>query len=130
VSLLVDQGGKKVPLKALADTGCDCGISLTKEQMEDLELDFGKKQNDYPLPIGIADGSTVGADRYKCVVEVGGERRLVEVWVVDPSNKLDIKDEDEDSEDNQDEPVLLGRDFMNHYDAHFSGFEKKITFLK
>ncbi len=131
LTISIDQLGSKLPLEALADTGCSVGLSLTKEQVELYHIDLGKKLNTDSEPMEIADGTVVGCDLYKCVVELAGERKLVQVTVMDPSKKLQVVEEDKDEDyERFRRIVLLGRDYMNHYDSNFLGHKKKLTFTK
>ena len=134
VTVAINQGPKTVSIEALADTGCNVGLSFTKEQVKLCKLNLGKKINSDPLPTQIADGSCVATDVYKCVIELGGERKLVQVSVIDPDTKLQIKDEKEKDSDPDPERLrkiaLMGRDFMNHFDSTFSGLDKEFTLSK
>lgn len=105
---------------ALADTGCDTGISLTKDHVKDIDL--GEKTNDEPVEISVADGHVIGADVYEATIEIDGEERKVELCVIDPTDIIKF------------EPAglfpLLGRDFLDKFDVLFKGEERKILLLK
>lgn len=124
VTVRITAAGKTIP--SYVDTGCSCGLSLTKKQMLKLGLDLGTKINSDPEPAILADGSLVATDIYKVEVELAGEKKLVMVSVVDP----DLKLEGEDGLEEEDEETLVGRDFLDHFDVLFSGLDKRITFSK
>lgn len=107
-------------LRALADTGCDPGVSLSKDQVEDIDL--GEKKNDDPIEIFVADGHVVGADVYDATVEINGEKKETELLVVDPTKiiRFEIKGLF----------PLLGRGFLNKFDVLFKGEERKLVLLK
>ena len=110
----------KGSLPVLADTGCDYGVSLSKNQVKGIDL--GEKKNDDPLEIFVADGHIIGADVYEATVEINGEKRKVELCVIDPTNiiRSEIKSLF----------PLLGRGFLDKFDVLFKGEERKIVLLK
>jgi len=124
---------KEVPLRALADTGCDSGIVLLKEEVQILKekivgFALGEKINDEPIEISVADGHIVGADAYLVIIELGGEQREVDLLVVDSDNI--IRKETEEKKEKEDIFPLVGRNFLNHFDVLFKGKEKKLAVFK
>lgn len=110
-----------IPFEVMADTGCDSGFVLLKGQVKDLEL--GEKTNDTPIEMGVGDGHVVGADSYIVEVEVGNERREIELLVVDPSNII--------KEEKIEESIpVVGRELLNCFDVSFLGEKKRIVLLK
>jgi hypothetical protein len=69
--LEITVGKNKKKILAYADTGCDTGISLFKEQIED--VDIGKKISTSPSPCILADGHVIGADEYLTIASINGE---------------------------------------------------------
>lgn len=110
-----------IPFEAMADTGCDVGFALLKEQVKNLEL--GEKTNDIPIEIGVADGHIVGADSYVVQIEVHGDKRETTLLVIDP-NTIIRQEEVEDS------MPLIGREFLDCFDVYFLGEKKKLVLMK
>lgn len=110
----------KQSFSALADTGCDTGISLSINQIEGIDL--GEKINDEPIRISVADGHVIGADLYPIIVEIDGEKREVELCVIDPTEIIDFEIAGLFP--------LLGRDFLGKFDVLFKGEKRKIVLLK
>lgn len=107
-------------LRVLADTGCDAGISLLKDHVEGIDL--GEKKNDFPLEIFVADGHVIGADWYDATVEINGEKKEIELYVIDPTEII-----------RSEIPSLfplLGRGFLDKFDVTFKGEQRKIVLLK
>ena len=107
-------GKAKVP--AFADTGCDAGVSVFKNQTKDWDL--GKKINDEPIDISVADGHIIGGDAYLSTVEIDGIEKEVLICVVDPTVR-GFKPERI--------PPLVGRGFLDNFDVLFQGKERKIS---
>ena len=110
----------KKDFPCLADTGCNPGVCLSKDHV--VGIDLGEKINDEPVEIFVADGHVIGADTYQAIVEIDGEKREIELCVIDPTNiiKFEITSL----------CPLLGREFLDKFDVHFKGEEKKIVLLK
>jgi predicted aspartyl protease len=122
-------GKKKVSLTALADTGCDSGmvllkneVSLLKEKIKGLEL--GEKINDEPIPVSVADGHIVGADAYIVNIELGEEQKKIDLLVIDSNNII--------GETEKIDAILplIGRNFLNNFDVLFKGKAKKLVIFK
>jgi hypothetical protein len=71
----------------------------------------------------VADGHIVGADSYIVEVEVGNERRDVELLVVDPSNIIK-------EEEIEESIPVIGRELLDCFDVFFLGEKKKLILLK
>jgi predicted aspartyl protease len=110
-----------VPFEVMADTGCDSGFVLLKDQVKDLEL--GERKNDNPIEIGVADGHIVGADMYIITVEVGQEKREITLLVVDPTNIIR-------QEEIEESVPVIGREFLDCFDVLFQGEKKKLILMK
>ena len=114
-------GKNKYKISAYADTGCTTGLSVSKKQVEGIDL--GTKISDEPSPCLMADGHIVGADEYKTTVIIDGEEREIVISVVDPTKILGFI------------PLekmipLLGRDFLDTFDVLFKGKHRKIALFK
>lgn len=113
VDVLVGKTNQKIT--TYVDTGCTSGIALLQSQIGNLSL--GEKINDEPVPVLVGDGHKVGADVYIASVELNGEKKDVEIHAIDPTKMLGSA------------PVkecipCLGREFLDHYDIHFTGNER------
>jgi predicted aspartyl protease len=116
-------GGSPFEIDAYVDSGCTVGLSLTERQVSQLGLSLGQKINSSPEPCTLADGNTVACDIYVCEVEVGGEKRSVNVAVVDTTQRLESEGQPEDE-------ALLGKAFMDYFDVTFSGIDRTLIFVK
>jgi len=119
-----------IPFTALADTGCDSGVALSKYDVEILKRQFkdfrlGEKINEEPIPIGVADGRIVGADVYYVKVKLGNITKDVTLLVTDPERIIGYQKERKKEID--DIFPLVGRDFLNHFDVLFKGKKRKIS---
>lgn len=121
VEIKLPSGG--VTVESYVDTGCSSGLVFTKGQVQRLGLSLPEKFNDEPEPIGLADGTNIGADFYCAEVELEGEKRPVFIVVLDPDMRLGRAEE-------ADEMPLLGRGFIDHFDVLFSGIDKRLVFSK
>ena len=133
LSVVLKDDGHSISLGALADTGCDVGILLVKEEFEFLrkhypDFDFGSKVNDDPLPVGLANGRDVGADVYPVRLELSGQEKIIEIWVVDPDRT--IRTNIETIEKIEDVSPSLGRGFLGYFDVMFKGKAKKVQVFK
>lgn len=120
-NLEVSVGGKKTPIVALADTGCDAGISIFKENVEELGLDLGDKINTEPVRFSVADGHLIGSDVYESTVRINDEKKEILIFVVDPEI-LGYKPEKISP--------LIGRDLLDKFDVLFKGDERKIVLMR
>jgi len=126
-------GGQKIPIRSLADTGCDSGFVLLDVELDILkrthkEFDLGEKRNDEPFKVTVADGHQVAGDVYFAWVELAGEKKVIEVIVIHPDKILGT----ETSEIEKIEDILpcVGRKFLNHFDVVFHGKSQKIAVFK
>lgn len=121
VDVLIGETNHKVAV--YVDTGCTAGIALLQSQIGDLSL--GEKINDEPIPVLVADGHRVGVDVYIASIELSGEKREVEIHVINPTKILGSAPIEECT-------PLLGRDFLDHYNVLFEGKRKvgKLIFYK
>lgn len=113
--------GSDVPFEAMADTGCDGGFVLLKDQIKDLKL--SEKINDSPIEIGVADGHIVGVDAYIVAIEVNGEKRETTLFVVDPTNIIR-------QEKIEESIPVVGREFLDCFDVLFQGENRKLILMK
>lgn len=114
-------GKKKKKISAYADTGCSTGIFVFQEQIKDLDL--GTKINDEPSPCIMADGHIIGADEYITTAYINGEKRIINVTVIDLTKDLGYVSPEKMM------PVL-GRNFLDTFDVLFKGKQKKIALFK
>lgn len=91
--------------------------------MEKLKLNLDNKINTDAEPATLADGKQIASDVYLCTLELSGKKEMVQVVVLDPKKRLDIKKEQVEPDD---EP-LLGREFLDQFDTLFSGIDGKLT---
>jgi len=105
---------------ALADTGCDTGIALSKDMVQGIDL--GEKKTDVPIEIGVADGHIIAADVYEVTIQINGEKRTAELSVIDTEKILRLE--------SGDLFPCIGRNFLDNFDVMFKGSEKKLVLLK
>jgi predicted aspartyl protease len=120
VEVSIFAGGSKTKITALADTGCDPDLVITKSFLRSAKLGLTKKITKNPLEVRMADGSGVSADIYEAICEVGAERKTMLIYVMDTPNT-------DDNNGTQVTP-LLGREFFNAYDVLFKGKHRKLVF--
>lgn len=133
LNIACQSGKQKILIKSLADTGCDSGFVLLDVELEILkrtykEFDIGEKRNSEPMKITVADGHQVAADVYFAWVELAGEKKVVEVLVLHPSQILGT--ETSEIEKIEDIFPCVGRNFLNHFDVVFHGKSQKIAVFK
>ena len=126
-------GKTKISFRALADTGCDGGIVLLKNEVDILAREYkgfelGDRINEEPLEVCVADGHVIGFDVYPVKLELGGEMRVVELWVVDPDNIIRHQREEQTAAKHIFPAV--GRSFLNHFNVMFHGRERKVSVFK
>lgn len=114
----------KKPVIALADTGCSPCMNFCKEYVDREELTFIQKMNKNPIPIGVADGHSINADKYKAICEIDGEQKEIEVTVIDPAKHF--REGDGEKDKIQETIPLLGFGLLKEYDVIFRGKEKRI----
>jgi predicted aspartyl protease len=111
VEISIFSGDSERKITALADTGCDPELVIPKTLLP--ELDLKNKINILPESIGMADDSEVFADIYAEICQVGGEKKIMEIYVLDTQKAV---------------PALLGRGFFDGYDVLFRGKHRKLVF--
>ena len=128
-----------ISMHALADTGCTGGLVLTKKQVDLLEVDLSnwEKSNDYPLPVEVADGRIVGCDIYENVtLVVNGKPKKIDLSVIGEES-LPVSEEPEKTKTKEEieledwfsQTVIIGHGYLGHYDAIFSGTQRKLLLL-
>jgi len=127
VKLNVVSNSLSLPVEAYVDTGnTRAALVMTRLKVKELKLTLGENINSSPEPCYLADGAVIGADIYPCELELSGERRKRNLFVIDPNLQVKIE---EKKPRRQPEP-LLGRPFLDDFDVTFSGIDKKLTFRK
>ena len=103
-------------LIGLADTGCDTGLVMSKEEAE--RYDLGEPITEEPIPITVASGNQFGAEVYIKTVKVGELEKEIEICVIDVE-KIIGKD------DASIEPCI-GRGLLDFFNVLFKGVEKNL----
>lgn len=113
-------GASQERIVVYADTGCTVGLSLLKRQIGNLDL--GKKINDDPYEVSVADGHVVEADLYETSLSIDGVQKDIIVYVVNPEKYKDGE--------LKESIALLGRGFLDNFDVMFKGKDKKIELFE
>lgn len=116
-------GKDKKEISAYADTGCTSGLSVFKEQIEDIDIGTKISDDNNPTPCIMADGHVIGADEYLATVSIEGEEKEVNISVIDPNKDMGYVSFKAMT-------PLLGRDFLDKFDVLYKGEEKKIALFK
>ena len=119
LEIIIGKNKKKIPV--YADTGCSTGVFISSEQVKD--IDIGEKINDEPSGCIVADGHIIGGDEYVTTAYINGEKRIINITVLDPTKILGFVPPKEMT-------PLLGRNFLDTFDVLFKGKEKKIVLFK
>jgi hypothetical protein len=143
IKFQLHQGSETITLEALADTGCTGGLMLTEKQVALLKIDLSKweKINDSPEPFELGDGRIVGTDFYEDVsINVNGEPLSVRMSIITDKPVLvtDEPDAPEETDWQQKKAleewfgklVTIGHRYFKHYDATFSGPNRKLSLSK
>jgi predicted aspartyl protease len=119
VELSIGSRTSKKSVSALVDTGCTCGLVISKRDKRRMKLNLTKISMKDPYPITLADGREVNSTVYEARCQIGEIDEKIKVYVMDtPAPKR---------EKERPYKAFLGCEFLNEYDALFKGKKGELS---
>jgi hypothetical protein len=130
IEILINEGLRC--FKTQLDTGCDTGISLTKEEVKKLGITLPKAMNHSPNPSILADNSLILSYDYPVTLSFKGEKIPSTLSVIDTEEKFELPEQQRERLENEEVVGLLGREVMDNYIVEFNGIvtPKRFMFSK